>query len=177
MPAGKTYENILRTISLNSSQPSVTFNSISQDYTDLILVGNVIASIPGGAVSVRANGLTSVSHYGHTYLSRGNNTLYSGADFSQAYGVCDWFTTPSTNTNGFVFVTEFLNYTGTHHNKTYWSKAASVGGNSQYPGNDLIAGTINTTSPITTITLSMQENAAQGFLSGTTFTLYGIKAA
>jgi hypothetical protein len=177
MPAGKTYENILQTVALTGSQTSVTFTSISQNYTDLILVGNVIASTPGGAISFRANGLTSVSDYGHTWLSRGNNTNFSGADFTQAYGVCDWYTTPSTNTNGYVFVTEFLNYTGTHHNKTYWSKAASVGGNSQYPGNDNIAGTVNTTSPITTITLTLQENASNNFFSGTTFTLYGIKAA
>ena len=176
MPAGKTYENIGQTVTLGSNTLSYTFTNISQNYTDLILVGNTKASVTGAATSFRVNNLTSVADYGHAYLSRSGATTYSGNEFNSAYGVCQWFTTPGT-TDGCMFITEFLNYTGTHHNKTYWSRATSLGSDSSYQGNDMISGTVNTTSAITSIKLSMQENASNTINAGSTFTLYGIKAA
>lgn len=176
MPAGKTYENIGQTTTLGSNVLSFTFSNISQDYTDLIIVGTVKSNVTGAAASFRVNNLTTSASYTHAWMTRSNNTTYSGIDSGQTYIPFDWYTTPGT-TDGFMFVSEILNYTGTHHNKTIFTRAISVGSDSTYQGNDVIAGNIATTSPITSIKISMQESATTYLNSGSTFTLYGIKAA
>lgn len=177
MPAGKTYENIVQTVTLSSFQTSVTFTNISQAYTDLVLVGSVKSNTNGAAVVFRVNDLNTAASYGHTWMTRSNSATYSGLETSAAYGVVGWYTTPGTNVNGYMFIADFLNYTGTHHFKTVLSKATSVGSDSVYLGNERVSSQVATTSPITSLRLTMQESGTNGFSAGTTFTLYGIKAA
>lgn len=176
MPAGKTYESIGQTVTLGSNQLDFTFTNISQNYTDLVLVGRVVASSNGTAVSFRVNNLTSTSNYGHTWMTRSNNTTYSGIETSSTYGTFGWYITPASQ-DGYLFIADFLNYTGTHHNKTVFSRVTGVGSNSSYLGNEVTSNQIATTSPITSIKISMQENGTATLNAGSTFTLYGIKAA
>jgi hypothetical protein len=180
MPAGKTYENIGQTISLTGTTTSVVFSNISQNYTDLILVGQVVASTSGGVPAFRVNSLSSTNSYGWRWVgnttggSTGNNK--ESGYISDTYGVCQWYTTPSTSTSGCMFIAHFGNYTNTSNKKTWYSRGSSMDTSSDYEGTEMLGGIIHTTDAITSIELQMQFGA-QTFFNGTTFTLYGVKAA
>lgn len=175
MPAGKTYENIGQTTSITSTTTSVTFSNISQNYTDLILVGNVVASTGATAVAFRANGLSGSTDYGWGWISNSSNNKKSGYEPNQTYGGLSWYTTPGTST-GFSFVAHFNNYSSTSVRKSYYSRTASLASGTSYPGTELITGVVKTTNAITSIELQMQFGSVT-FSDGTTFTLYGVKAA
>jgi hypothetical protein len=177
MPAGKTYENIGQTSTLTSSATTITFSSISQDYTDLILIGNVVANANSTAVSFRVNSLTSSADYGHSWYGiQSDATARGGLETGVAYGASGWFTTPSTN-GVYVSIMEFLNYTDTDKYKTVYARSMALGGAGSYPGNEYLTSTVKTTSAITSITLSLQTDNTKNFNAGTAFTLYGIKKA
>lgn len=176
MPAGKTYENIGQTQTLTSSTNTITFSNISQDYTDLVIVGNLILNTTGNAVSFRANGLNTSADYDFSWWSRGSGGSYGGTNNSTSYGVTNWYTTPGT-TVGHVFVADLINYTGTHHYKTLVSRSSSIASNSTYPGNEITVSTIYTTSAITSLSFSPNFGGSEVFTSGTSITLYGIKRA
>lgn len=181
MPAGKTYENIGQTVSLTTTTTSVVFSNISQDYTDLILVGQVVASSSGSACAFRVNSLSSAGAYNWKWVANtthggGTSSNKEAGSISDTLGVVQWYTTPSTSTSGSMFVAHFGNYTNTSNKKSWYSRASSMDTSSDYEGTEMLGGMINTTNAITSIELQMQFGV-QTFYSGTTFTLYGVKAA
>lgn len=180
MPAGKTYENIGQTVSLTSTTTSVVFSNISQDYTDLILVGQVVASSSGSAAAFRVNSLSSANSYGWRWVGNttggGTSNNKESGSINDTMGVVQWYTTPSTSTSGCMFIAHFGNYTNTSNKKTWYSRASSMDTSSDYEGTEMLGGIIHTTNAITSIELQMQFGT-QTFSNGTTFTLYGVKAA
>ena len=176
MPAGKTYENIGQTVSITSTTTSITFSNISQNYTDLILVGNVIASSTGNAVAFRVNSLSGASDYSYKWIGNSNNTKKAGGQSAATYGVLQWYTTPSTSTSGCMMVAHFGNYTSTSNKKCWYSRSSSLDVSTDYEGTEMLGGIIQTTNAITSIELQMQFGVTT-FSNGTTFTLYGVKAA
>jgi predicted secreted protein len=167
----KTYEPIA-TQTLGSNQASVTFSSLGA-YTDIRIVSVVRSSIAGQSdtLALRLNGDSS-GNYSWTLLRgdgtsatslRSSNTTYMGIaeviGASQTAGVFN------------VVTTDLMNYANTTTNKTAISRS-SVALNY---GAEAWATVWRNTAAVTSLSLSMVNSS--NLLSGSTFTLYGIKAA
>lgn len=167
MAAGNTYEAIA-TNTLASNTASVTFSSIPSTYTDLVLVCNLGGSTDGEAVTCRLN---SDSGSNYSYIAvRGNGTSASSerattqtqARISVGAGV-------SVNAYEMVVTTQFNNYSNSTTHKTFMSRA-----NRASNGTEASLALWRNTSAITTILVFLTGG---NLVSGSTFTLYGIKAA
>jgi hypothetical protein len=168
MPA--TYEPIGTFTQTTAGTLSCTFSSIPATYTDLklIIVGSAQTA---DALIVKLNS-DSGSNYSFTEL-RGNGSVASGSAFNtQSNGFKDaqwdnmFFTTP-------VFESwNFFSYAGSTYKTALWTVSADKNG-SGYTSQSI--GLWRNTAAITTILI----NNANGYTinTGTTLTLYGIKAA
>ena len=161
MPA--TYEPI-QTQTVGTAVSSVTFSSIPQTYTDLVLVTSGTSS--GGAqMTLRINGATT--NYSSNCLSGNGSSVDSrfitGLTYIQL-GYHDYFTSSQSNA-----ITHIMNYTNTTTFKTVLNRT-----NNAAVGVGLSAGLYRSTAAITTFdALPLLAN----WSVGTVFTLYGIKAA
>lgn len=164
MPA--TYEPIATTTA-SGSVATYTFSSISGSYTDLILVCNT-GNGGNSDVRIRVNS-DSGSNYSRTVL-RGNGSAAASVRASnQTYAEVDSDGFSSTAIQQTLIV-HFINYSNTTTNKTILSRS----NNASY-GTDAIVNLWRSTSAITSI--EVFNSNASNWLSGSTFTLYGIKAA
>lgn len=161
MPA--TYEPIATT-TLGSAQASFSFTSIPGTYTDLVAV--VVASTVGN-LKIEFNSDTG-TNYSNTVVYGDGTSALSGRN-SNSTGLL-FGTTASTVGKG-VNLYYFMNYSNTTTYKTALSR-----------GNDLDAGLVRadvglwrSTSAITSI--KFISNLGSNLATGSTFTLYGIKAA
>ena len=159
-----TYEPI-STNTLGSNTATVTFSSIPSTYTDLIVIINYrSANTSAGSVRCTVNSVTS--GYSGTYVGS-STVVYSGKDTGNAYFRPLFL--PSSNSPFGIGIIQFQNYSNTSVNKTVISRYGS-------PNNETVAyaSLIQTTNAISTIAFSTDTT---GYASGSTFTLYGIKAA
>lgn len=161
-----TYEPIATT-TLGSAAASYTFSSISGAYTDLVLVANVQASTSGQGLTMQLNGDTA-SNYSTTGL-RGNGTTASSFRQSNTTStLLSNLAEPPTGSQN-VCIAQFLNYSNATTYKTVLTRANSAGF-----GVDALVGLWRNTNAITSIKIDITG----GTMSiGSTFTLYGIKAA
>lgn len=152
------------TQTLGTATASITFSSISGSYTDLILVfdGTVSAN---QYVAFRVNSDTS-GNYSWTRLYGDGSAAYSTNAGSVSYGrtgIGDPSTGRTTTTS------HFMNYSNSTTFKSVLSRSS---------GGGFVGSLINlwrSTSAITSITVL--TTTADTFSVGSTFTLYGIKAA
>jgi len=153
---------------LASAAASVTFSSIPQGYTDLVLIVNGGMSSGAAYVSMQLNGDTTMTNYSVTYF-RGDGTdiasnRYSGA--SGRYNVSGIPITTTTLTANIIF--QFQNYSNPTTYKTVLNRV-----------NDTVVGTSGSialwrnTNAINQIVLREADSGAN-WLTGTTFSLYGI---
>jgi len=168
MPAGSTYTPIATT-TLGTEAASLTFSSISSSYTDIVIVGRMVANSGGNNnVRMRFNG-DSNTNYSLTWLygdgtSAGStrNTNFNGITLSYAN---------STDTINPEFIVHVQNYSNSTTYKTalvrnFW--AGTNGAASTQVGLWRSTSAINQISFHTTNT-----NLGAGF----TATLYGIASA
>lgn len=171
MPA--TYDKITST-TLSTSASDVTFSSIPGTYTDLVLVMEGYATTTDGlGQSYRLNGDNN-NNYSHTNVYGNGTNSYSNRTSSQtvafiSYGL-GWST---TSTNRSLIKIDFQNYSNTTTYKTAIARANSAGGS--YPGTEMLVSLWRNTAAITSITILPYSTAK--LATGTTLTLYGIKAA
>jgi hypothetical protein len=158
MPAGNTYEAIA-TQTLGSAAATVTFSSIPQTYTDLVLVINGKTSIAGGT-TLELNGDTG-SNYSFTTL------LGDGSAASSARGTAPFMFYLDTDPS--LSVLQFMNYSNT----TTYKTALLRNNNSLYVFTRSILW--RSTSAISSMLISSTNSNT--YLTGTTFSLYGIKSA
>jgi len=163
MPA--TYDSIAST-TLGSAQSEVNFTSISGSYTDLILVFNGGENGTNKDFQLRVgNGsIDTASNYSYTRLI-GDGTSASSARASN--------TTYIENVIGNESCTaiyHFMNYSNTTTNKTILSRTAYASSRTS-----AYVGLWRSTSAITHIRFTAETGSTIN--SGSTFTLYGIKAA
>jgi hypothetical protein len=160
-----TYEPI-STQTLGSAVASVTFSSIPQTYTDLVLVTSVKLSSGGaaGSIEMQYNSDTA-TNYSYTYISgsgatasSGRGSNYTAAVFGQGGN--------SSNSEFAVSIAHILNYANTTTYKTTVSRANESSTNVQ-------SWTSLWRSTAAISTIKVQSN----FATGSMFTLYGIKAA
>jgi hypothetical protein len=164
MAAGNTYEAIF-TDTLASAQASVTFSSIPSTYTDLVLVFSGSATATS-YVSLQYNSDTG-SNYSTTLL-RGNGTAASSVGYStQTEIFASISATNTTAINNVIF--QIQNYSNTTTYKTNLSRANNAGVSTEAG-----VGLWRSTAAINAIKVLSPTN---NFAAGSTFSLYGIKAA
>ncbi len=161
-----TYEKIATT-TLSSSEASITFNSVPNTYTDLVIVTNVKSTTTGN-MTIRFNSDSS-SLYSYTRLTGDGSSAASSriTDFNQL------FTDSQGYFDGDNFnqakIINIMNYSNTTTFKTCLIRSNRV-----QTGVDAIVGLYRSTSAITSILLSGNGN---NFVAGSTFNLYGILKA
>ena len=165
-----TYEPIATT-TLSSAQATVTFSSISGIYTDLVLIMSAFGSVSGQDIRVQVNSdtasnysLTRLVGYTTAFSNRASNATYWQITNSVGIG--------SSSSDPTADVIQFMNYSNTTTNKTILVRH-------NQPQSSLMetaaqVGLYRSTSAITSITFSLSSG---NYSSGSTFTLYGIKAA
>lgn len=164
-----TYEPIA-TYTVASSTSSITFSSIPQTYTDLVLVTNEKQTASSARSSAMQFNSDSNSNYTTTAI-RGDGTTPYSYRISSTGKIYYGYWAYSTNA-GFdlVTITHINNYTSTSVCKTTITRGSSVVANTE-----MVVGVWNSTAAINSIYLFMDN--LSNFDVGSTFTLYGIKAA
>lgn len=163
MPLPSTMTPIA-TQTLNANAASLTFSSIPQGYTDIIIITSGLSQpAGGGAAFLRFNGDTS-SNYSYRYMF-GNGSSTSSGGFSNTTGV----PTNRHNTTEGGGKAHIMSYS----NSSIYKSVISTGA-----GNNIsiaYSSMWRNTSPITSITIFPESGP--GWAAGFTATLYGIKAA
>jgi hypothetical protein len=157
----KTYEPIA-TNTLGSDAASVTFSSIPSTYTDLVLVSNYRLNTGDNFLILRFNSDTG-SNYSFTNAYTEGTTAASDRATSQTSARIGFYGSAQSNS-----IVNIMNYSNTTTNKTAVSRDNT---------NTYVITRVNlwrNTSAITSITIL---TPSPNITSGSTFTLYGIKAA
>lgn len=155
----------IATQTLGSAASSVTFSSLPQNYTDLIIVGSVKNTANNGdEVAFQLNGDTS-SSYSRTRIFGDGSTASSGRASNQTKGALAINSTAQFST----VIANFQNYSNGTTNKTVISRGSDA---SNYVS--AYVSLWRNTSPITQITLLPDSGTT--FVSGSTFTIYGVAA-
>jgi hypothetical protein len=157
-----TYEPIA-TQTLGSTASTVTFSSIPATYTDLIFVCNLSASATTYS-SIRFNGDSGTNYSLTDIYGTGSGAVSSRQSNITGGGAGD------TSGTGTVLIYQINNYS----NATTYKTALSRNGS---PSTNVVAGVSlwRSTAAINSITLL--TGTANSWNIGSTFTLYGIKAA
>lgn len=167
-----TYEPIATT-TLGSTASTVTFSSIPSTYTDLVLIA--IPAITFGNDNLRlrvGNGsVDSGSNYSFTALTGNGSTAVSDRQANETSMLTDYNGFMQNTVGNCNKVISFQNYSNT---TTY--KTALIRSNNAPTGTDALVTLWRSTAAINIITLII-AGGASSFLAGSTFTLYGIKAA
>ena len=170
MPAGSTYTPIATT-TFGSAATSYTFTSIPSTYTDLqIVVGNFGMNAAGSALRMRFNG-DSTTNYSNTFaLGTGGSRSSNRENNADSIRVGGLSIGPATNNTDNIII-NIQSYSNININKTALIKDYS-------PNNEVgaLSGLWRSQQSISSITLT-SFNGTHTILAGTTFTLYGIKAA
>jgi hypothetical protein len=174
MPAESTYTAIATT-TLGTATNPITFSSIPQTYTDLVIV---VAGRGTGSNTIDStlsyfNSNTGTNNYSNTFLYGDGATAYATQNTNAVYFA--FGTHPGNNATANVFGAEVfhvLNYSNTTTFKTVISRSSTdIGGSGQ---TWLSANLWRQTSAINTIQL---YTSAGNWAVGTKFSIYGIKAA
>ena len=165
-----TYTPIYTT-TLGSAQSSVTLNSFS-GYTDLVLIANAKSTKTSTTqIKLTFNSDTG-SNYSWTRLLGDGSAASSSRGTSQAYIEAAFIAGNTGTVYPDLFTLNIQNYANTTTYKTLLSRWQSMNAANQYVAG--VVGLWRSTSAITSITLTPD---ASNFDTGSTFTLYGIKAA
>lgn len=161
----------IATSTANSTITEITFSGISGIYTDLVLICAIKPSdtINYPSVLAQFNG-DSGTNYSETRLQSNGSTAASVRRSNTAYNYLldNGLSSVSTNTVS-TTISHIQNYSNTSTYKTVLSRSGTADG---YVEN--LVTLWRSTSAITSIKVLV---AAGGMASGSTFSLYGIKAA
>jgi len=160
-----TYEPIA-TQTLGSAAASITFSSIPATYTDLVMVFNGSAVSGTGYVSFQYNGDTG-SNYSVTLL-RGNGSAALASRYSNITEIYASEGATNTTTMNNV-IAQIANYSNTTTYKTMITRA-----NNSTVSTEVGVGLWRSTAAINALKVLSPLN---NFATGSSFTLYGIKAA
>ena len=147
-----------------TSTNTITFNSFS-GYTDLEIVCNVLGTNGSTDAVIQFNGDTG-ANYSQTVI-RGNGTTAQSVRYTVCY--LDSYSTWDTGKNTVVKIS-LMNYENTTTYKSFLTRISMAAGD--------IAAAANlwrSTSAITSLTI--KTSGGNAITAGSTFTLYGIKAA
>jgi hypothetical protein len=154
-----TYDPIA-TQTLGSATSIITFSSIPSTYTDLVLVIQGSMATAGGNY-IQINGDTG-NNYSVTFIYGDGSSAVTTRSVNSPSASAFYLNTGQSNA-----ILQFMNYSNTTTNKTFLSRANS---------SDFVSARVSlyrSTSAISSITVGSTFN----YNTGSTFTLYGIKAA
>jgi len=164
MPA--TYEPIATT-TLGSAASSVTFSSISGSYTDLFLTMAGTSASSFTFLICRFNNDTG-TNYSYTLLQGDGSSASSTRGSNTASPYVGLVNTGTGSVN--MYKLQILNYSNTTTYKTLIT-------NGGIAGNRVQAGAMLWRSTAAINRIDLFPDGGDSFASGSTFTLYGIKAA
>ena len=162
----KTYEPIA-TQTLGTASSSVTFSSIPQTYTDLVLIVFVKSNSINDDMFMQFDSDTA-GNYSHTVV-RGQGTSASSSRGTNVTGARFSDQGSPRTTDSCTSIIHLLNYSNA---TTY--KSVLARSNNASVGVDMFASIWRSTSTIDSIKV---YPASGNMAVGSTFTLYGIKAA
>lgn len=166
MPLPSTMTPIA-TNTLTADTGTVTFSNLPQGYTDLIFVINGgMATTTNYAMSIRFNSDTG-SNYSLTRLYGNGTTATSDRASNQTY---IYTLAPGRDTLNGNQTIQVINYSNTTTNKTCLIRSNDAGFNT-----GAIVGLWRSTAAITSVSVSPEFTA--NWKTGTSFTIYGVKAA
>lgn len=168
MPA--TYDSLASTVVSGTSTQTISFTSISNAYTDLVVILNCLGINGTGAVRVQFNSDTGANYSRTVLYADGTPSVQSTASYNQNYiqlneGYNVSATIPS------MFKIDIFNYAGST-NKSIFSQASLYN-----PGSGAattVSGLWRSTAAISSIQLVTSGNY---FVADTTATVYGILRA
>ena len=164
-----TYEPIA-TNTLSSAAVSVTFSSIPATYTDLVLVFNGKSAQTGSSVNgfrCRLNSDTG-TNYSNTFLEGNGSAASSFRETGNDFMNISYISQTSASLGNVI--ANFNNYSNTTTYKTIVAR-----GNNPSVITNATVGLWRNTAAISTILL--YRDLTNNIEAGSTFTLYGIKAA
>lgn len=158
-----TYSQIATT-TLSSNAADVTFSSIPSTYTDLVIVTGVKYTSSEQALALTFNG-DSGTNYSATYIYGNGSSAATSRDTNNVFIPV----ARGDDNNFWAGITNIMNYSNT----TTYKSVLSRGNSNTY----VVAyvGLWRSTSAITS--LKIAQLTGSNFASGSTFSLYGIKAA
>lgn len=156
-----TYD-ALATTTLGSNQTSVTFSSINQTYTDLVIVTVGKATTNGRPAYIQVNGDTGTTYSDRSFGSSGS-AVSAGANSSRSFVYIGALSSDNQGMN----VTHVLNYANTTTFKNIFSRENDP----SVDGTWVSFGMWRSTAAINSVTILCTTMA-----TGTNITLYGIKA-
>ena len=164
-----TYEPIA-TQTLTSAASDLTFSSIPNTYTDLVVVMSVIPTgTLGYAPWLQFNGSTA-TNYSFTYFGGTGSASSAGRVTSSTKAYTGYSVGLYGTSNVIVNIN---NYSNTSTYKPYLARINETG-TGTYTGTGLLEGIWQGTSAINSIKIGVDT---MQFNTGSTFTIYGIKAA
>lgn len=170
MPA--TYEPIATT-TLSSPAASISFSSIPQTYTDLVVIANLRSSDSrsgGQSVVFRMNG-DSGNNYSKTGVYGSGSSV---ASFRQSNVSCIELSCTMNGTTAGVYAQNITNVMGYSSTNTFKSVLSRI--NTETAGYvSAEIGLYRSTSAITS--MSFTEPSGLNWVTGCSVTIYGIKAA
>jgi hypothetical protein len=166
----KTYEPI-RATTVGTATSTVTFSSIPQTYTDLILVSNYATSVLNEDAYVQFNSDTG-SNYSRTHIRGNGSSVFSSRASSQPFIPIDIDSSGTTLSTGLQTTTHIMNYSNSTTFKNTLCRSGTTGGS--FTGTTLLVGLWRNTNAITTIDI---KATGGNFVVGSTFTFYGVKSA
>ena len=166
----KTYEPIATTTISGTSTTSYTFSSIPSTYTDLVFIIGSGGASGDVQPALRFNGDSGLNYGTINFSGSGSSTIstLNGSLNQMNLGYFDYL---GNGTNNYACIANIMNYANSTTYKTVIHR-----GNNASTGVGVSVGTWRNTAAITSVTL-VPANGPYYFLAGTTFTLYGIKAA
>ncbi len=153
----------IATQTLGSAAASVTFSSIPQGYTDLVLVINSVAASSTNNMDISFNSDTGANYSRTRLTGDGSGTSSARASSQTSIRLTGDGIVTTGRSNHLI---QLMNYSNATTFKTVLARA----NNTAY-GLDAVVGLYRSTSAITSFVLTL---TASDFGSGSTFSLYGI---
>ena len=166
-----TYEPISTTTLSGSSTSDVAFTSIPSTYTDLVVIVSGAGTFSAADVLIQTYLNNGFSGYSTTWL-RGNGSSASSGRQTATSGAYVGYLPAATAAAGSIgnIIINYQNYTNTTTNKTILSRSNAAG--------SVLQASVAMSASTSAITqINVATYGVGNFISGSTFTLYGIKAA
>lgn len=166
--AVSAYE-VISTTTVGTAAQTVTLSSIPATYTDLVVVVNAQASTQSD-LYLTFNGDTSALYSNTTLYGDGTSAGSTRSSRGNAFMTLTYYGAVTTTAGNSVHTINVINYANTTTHKTVLTRA-----NAASSGVDASVGLWGSTAAITSMTFDLPSTRT--FSAGSTFTLYGIKAA
>lgn len=163
-----TYDFISK-ITASGSASSVSFTSIPQTYTDLVLVYSPQSVSSNSYSYYTINGDTSITYHRMCLAGSGSSLIaFYGGDAGLLY---PYYGTYNDTTSQTLMTSHFMNYASTTTGKVVLTRSGNTGASNLA---DFSSAYYASNTAITRIDVFQ---GGQNFAAGVVFSLYGIKAA